>query len=52
VLAAMRGHPRGRDAVILGRVVTEHPRLVVMKTAIGGTRVIPLPIGEQLPRIC
>ncbi|MFM1903989.1 MAG: Hydrogenase expression/formation protein HypE [Planctomycetota bacterium] len=52
VLAAMRGHPRGRDAVILGRVVAEHPRLVVMKTAIGGTRVIPLPIGEQLPRIC
>jgi hydrogenase expression/formation protein HypE len=52
VLAAMRGHPRGRDAVILGRVVAEHPRLVVMKTAIGGTRVIPVPIGEQLPRIC
>jgi hydrogenase expression/formation protein HypE len=52
VLAAMRGHLRGRDAVILGRVVAEHPRLVVMKTAIGGTRVIPLPIGEQLPRIC
>jgi hydrogenase expression/formation protein HypE len=52
VLAAMRGHEHGRNALTLGRVVAEHPRLVVMKTAIGGTRVIPLPIGEQLPRIC
>jgi hydrogenase expression/formation protein HypE len=52
VLAAMRAHEHGRRAVILGRVVVEHPRLVVMKTRIGGTRVLPMPIGEQLPRIC
>jgi hydrogenase expression/formation protein HypE len=52
VLAAMRSHEQGRQAVVLGRVVAEHPRLVVMKTAIGGTRVLPMPIGEQLPRIC
>jgi hydrogenase expression/formation protein HypE len=52
VLAAMRAHPQGRDAVALGRIVAAHPRLVVMRTAIGGTRVIPLPLGEQLPRIC
>jgi hydrogenase expression/formation protein HypE len=52
VLAAMRLHEHGKDAVALGRIVAEHPRLVVMKTAIGGTRVIPMPIGEQLPRIC
>lgn len=52
VLAAMRAHDHGRQAVILGRVVAEHPRLVVMRTAIGGTRVLPMPIGEQLPRIC
>ncbi|MDA1041028.1 MAG: hydrogenase expression/formation protein HypE, partial [Planctomycetota bacterium] len=52
VLAAMRGHEQGRNSVLLGRVVAAHPRLVVMKTAIGGTRVIPMPIGEQLPRIC
>ena len=52
VLAAMRGHDHGRNAVLLGRVVAAHPRLVVMKTAIGGTRVLPMPIGEQLPRIC
>ena len=52
VLAAMHGHDHGRNAVLLGRVVAAHPRIVVMKTAIGGTRVIPMPIGEQLPRIC
>jgi hydrogenase expression/formation protein HypE len=48
----MRLHEHGENAVALGRIVAEHPRLVVMKTAIGGTRVIPMPIGEQLPRIC
>jgi hydrogenase expression/formation protein HypE len=52
VLAAMRARPEGRDAVLLGRVTAEHPRLVVMRTRIGGRRVIPMPLGEQLPRIC
>jgi hydrogenase expression/formation protein HypE len=52
VLAAMRAHEHGRESVVLGRVVVEHPRMVVMRTAVGGTRVIPMPIGEQLPRIC
>ena len=52
VLAAMRSHEHGRDAVTIGRVVNAHPRVVVMRTAIGGTRVIPMPLGEQLPRIC
>jgi hydrogenase expression/formation protein HypE len=52
VLGAMREHEQGRDAVAIGRVVDAHPRLVVMRTAIGGTRVVPMPLGEQLPRIC
>ena len=52
VLAAMRAHEHGRQSVVLGRVVADHPRLVVMRTAVGGTRMIPMPIGEQLPRIC
>jgi hydrogenase expression/formation protein HypE len=38
--------------VAIGRVVDRHPRLVAMRTGIGGTRVIPMPLGEQLPRIC
>lgn len=52
VLAAMRSHEHGREAVVIGRIVDGHPRMVVMRTAIGGTRVIPMPLGEQLPRIC
>jgi hydrogenase expression/formation protein HypE len=51
-LAAMRAHEHGRGAVMLGRVVADHPRLVVMRTTLGGTRIVPMPIGEQLPRIC
>jgi hydrogenase expression/formation protein HypE len=52
ILAAMRAHEHGRGAVAIGRVVDAHPRIVVMRTAIGGTRIIPMPLGEQLPRIC
>ncbi|HEY5269502.1 MAG TPA: hydrogenase expression/formation protein HypE, partial [Anaerolineales bacterium] len=52
VLAAMRGHEYGKDAAIIGRVVKEHPGLVTAKTAIGGMRVVDVPAGELLPRIC
>jgi hydrogenase expression/formation protein HypE len=52
VLEAMRRHPQGREARIIGKVVDEHPGIVVARTAFGGTRVVDLPIGEQLPRIC
>lgn len=52
VLAAMRSHPLGARATVIGQCVTEHPGMVVARTALGGTRVVDLPIGEQLPRIC
>lgn len=52
VLAAMHANEHGRQATALGRVVDQHHGMVVMKTAIGGSRVLPMPIGEQLPRIC
>jgi hydrogenase expression/formation protein HypE len=52
VLAAMRTHPSGREAAIIGEVVADHPGLVVMRSRIGGERVIDLLSGEQLPRIC
>jgi hydrogenase expression/formation protein HypE len=52
VLAAMRATEEGRDAVAIGRAVETHPGMVVMKTEIGGTRIIELPFHEQLPRIC
>jgi hydrogenase expression/formation protein HypE len=52
VLAAMHEHPLGARAAVLGTCVEEHPGMVVARTALGGTRVVDLPIGEQLPRIC
>jgi hydrogenase expression/formation protein HypE len=52
VLAAMRTHEYGRDAAIIGKVVAEHPGLVTAKTTIGGMRVVDVPAGELLPRIC
>ena len=52
VLAVLRGHPLGRDAARIGRVTSEHPRMLVARTAMGANRVIPTQIGEQLPRIC
>ncbi|MET8111618.1 MULTISPECIES: hydrogenase expression/formation protein HypE [Streptomyces] len=52
VLAAMRAHPLGREAAVIGEAVTDHPGMVVARTGLGGTRVVDMPMGEQLPRIC
>lgn len=52
VLAAMRRHPLGRDACRIGTVVAGHPGFVTVRTAIGGERILDLPFGEALPRIC
>ncbi|MFE0515063.1 hydrogenase expression/formation protein HypE [Streptomyces sp. NPDC058964] len=52
VLDAMRAHPLGREARIIGEAVGDHPGMVVARTGLGGTRVVDMPLGEQLPRIC
>lgn len=52
VLKAMRAHPLGHDACPIGTVVAAHSPMVLMKTEIGGTRVLDVMFGEQLPRIC
>jgi hydrogenase expression/formation protein HypE len=52
VLSAMRGHEYGKTATVIGACIDDHPGMVVAKTALGGTRVVDLPLGEQLPRIC
>jgi hydrogenase expression/formation protein HypE len=52
VLAAMRARPEGAAAVVIGRVVAEHPGMVVVNTPFGTTRVVERELGEQLPRIC
>jgi hydrogenase expression/formation protein HypE len=52
VLAAMRAHPLGRDAARIGTVTAAHPGFVTVRTPIGGERILDLPFGESLPRIC
>ena len=52
VLAAMRAVPEGAEAVEIGRVVADHPRMVAMRTIVGSQRIVDMLVGEQLPRIC
>jgi hydrogenase expression/formation protein HypE len=52
VLEALRGHPLGRDAAMIGHATAEHRGMLVARTQMGANRVIPQQIGEQLPRIC
>jgi len=52
VLAAMKSHPLGRESAIIGEVVENDPGIVVMRTRIGGNRIVDMLSGEQLPRIC
>jgi len=52
VLAALRDHPLGRGAAIIGEVVADHPGKVVLRSRIGGRRIVDMLSGEQLPRIC
>jgi hydrogenase expression/formation protein HypE len=52
VLKAMQAHPLGGEAAIVGKVTTEHPEKVLLKTGIGGHRLLEPLSGEQFPRIC
>jgi hydrogenase expression/formation protein HypE len=51
-VSSLQRHPLGADAAIVGAVVSEHPGTVAMRTGIGGTRVVDMLPGDQLPRIC
>ena len=51
-LRALRNHPLGKYAAIIGRVLSDHPRMVVMRTPFGTTRIVDMLAGDQLPRIC
>jgi hydrogenase expression/formation protein HypE len=51
-LELMRAHPLGRKAAIIGAVVRDRPGFVTMTTRLGGQRIVDMPLGEQLPRIC
>jgi hydrogenase expression/formation protein HypE len=51
-LAAMRAHPLGRDAALIGEVRAEPNAMVFLRTELGGTRVLDMLVGDPLPRIC
>jgi hydrogenase expression/formation protein HypE len=52
ILSVMRADELGQEACIIGEVVSHHPGQVIMKTRIGGSRIVDMLTGEQLPRIC
>jgi len=52
VLAVMRRNSLGKDSVIVGEVTEKHPGIVAMSTGLGANRIVDMPVGEQLPRIC
>jgi hydrogenase expression/formation protein HypE len=52
VLETLKKDPVGQNAAIVGEIMEEHPGQVVLQSKIGGRRVVNMPIGEQLPRIC
>jgi hydrogenase expression/formation protein HypE len=51
-LAAMRAHPLGEQAAVVGMVKDDPPGLVLLRTTFGGTRIMDMLVGDPLPRIC
>jgi len=52
VLAALREHPLGREAAIIGRAIEAYPGKVILDTGVGGRRFLEMPLGDPVPRIC
>ncbi len=52
ILEAMRRHPLGRESRLIGTVTERSPGRVIMRTALGTTRIVDMLAGDQLPRIC
>jgi hydrogenase expression/formation protein HypE len=52
LVEVMRAHPLGKNAAVIGEVVSDHTGLVVLRSVVGGARVVTMLMGEQLPRIC
>jgi hydrogenase expression/formation protein HypE len=51
-LSALRAHPAGAQAAIIGHVIAEPKGIVQLRTSFGGTRIVDLLVGDPLPRIC
>ena len=52
ILEVMKSHPLGKESMVIGTITDKHPGRVVLETEIGGSRIIDVPAGMQLPRIC
>jgi hydrogenase expression/formation protein HypE len=52
ILNAIKSTLLGKDAQIIGEVKAENPKRVLLKTVVGGTRFVDMPLGEPIPRIC
>jgi hydrogenase expression/formation protein HypE len=52
VMSALRSHPLGDAAAVIGHVADDPPGLVLLRTAFGGTRIVDMLVGDPLPRIC
>lgn len=52
IVSRMKQHPQGANACIIGEVISEPGGIVSMKTGFGGTRIVDMLTGDQLPRIC
>jgi len=51
-VAAMQAHPHGGNATRIGEIHAEPPGIVVLRTTLGGTRIVDMLVGDPLPRIC
>jgi len=51
-LAALRSHPLGAEAAVIGHAADDPPGLVLLRTSFGGTRIVDMLVGDPLPRIC
>lgn len=52
VLSALREHPLGREAAIIGQAIEKYPGKVILDTGVGGRRFLEMPLGDPVPRIC
>ena len=52
ILQIMHRHPEGKDATIIGNVISDQQAIVKLKNTFGGVRIVDMLSGEQLPRIC
>ncbi len=51
-LAALRAHPVGADAAVIGEIRDDPPGVVILNTSFGGNRIVDMLVGDPLPRIC